>query len=128
MTSKGKIIIIEDKQEKEQLTQPKKKIQIIKSTTNAIVDKKHNEPEKKEENKEEKKVEVKEKDNSIKYKTSMRTNEKVKTNLKGDLQFVIKDVKTGNVKKIKVEKEQLNEKEYKVNPVIKYNLVQKQYD
>ena len=126
MTSKGKIIIIEDKQEKEQLTQPKKKIQIIKSTTNAIVDKKHNEPEKKEENKEEKKVEVKEKDNSIKYKTSMRTNEKVKTNLKGDLQFVIKDVKTGNVKKIKVEKEQLNEKEYKVNPVIKYNLVQKQ--
>jgi hypothetical protein len=66
------------------------------------------------------------KDMTIKYKTTERSNETLKTNLKGDIHFVVKDIKTGNVKKIKVEKEIINDKEYKVNPVIKYNLVKKQ--
>ena len=125
MISRGKIIIIEDDKQKQQV-EPKKKIQIIKSIQNSIATKKINEPLKIDAKKDIVIENPNETDNSINYKMTNRTNKTTNTNLKGDLYFVVKDVKTGNIKKIKMEKEKINDKEYKVNPIIKYNLVQKQ--
>lgn len=140
MTSRGKIKIIDDDKEKQQ-PEPKKKINIIKASSNSIATNKINDNIKIDDKKNEVIEKPKdmpnkvcnpasngclEKDVTVSYKTTKRTNATTKTNLKGELYFVIKDVKTGNTKKIKMEKEIINEKEYKVNPVIKYNLVQKQ--
>lgn len=129
MRNRGKIIIIEDNKKNQQVDV--KKIKIIKSTHNSIATNKINESIKidipvKNDNPVPKVNLADKKDNSINYKTTSRTNKTTKTNLKGDLYFVVKDVKTGNTKKIKMEKEIINDKEYKVNPIIKYNLVQKQ--
>ena len=83
MTSKGKIIIIEDNEKNQPVEQTKRKIQIIKSTHNSVATNKINKPEKDEKKEDmpdksailppkgglEKKEEPKIKDISVKYKT-----------------------------------------------------------
>lgn len=65
-------------------------------------------------------------DRRVTLKVTKRTPARAVQNLKGDSYYVIKDVVTGNVRKIKIEKEAIELNKYKVSPVLNYDVVKKQ--